>query len=577
MAKRNGSVHVATTRRVYKGKVYTTYLLRRNYREGKMVKHETLGNISHLPLETIELIRRSLAGERFVSVDDAFEIERSIPHGHVAAILGSIRKLGLDAMISSKRCRERDLVIGMIAERLIHPCSKLATTRLWHATTLADELEVGDADEDDLYEAMDWLVKRQDLIEKKLSERHLKDGSLVLYDVSSSYYEGRHCELAQFGHNRDGKKGTLSIVYGVLTDSDGRPVAVEVYSGDTGDPSTLMDQVNKLKERFGLNRVVMVGDRGLLTQTQIVKLKENPGLGFITALRSHSIRQLMENGSLQMSLFDEKNLCEISSPDYPGERLVACYNPLMAEERRRKRLDLIEATERELLKIKREVERRRATPLNKVEIAKKVGKVINRRKVEKHFNLSIEDGAFNFERDEDAIRREAMLDGVYVIRTTEPPQRLSAEDVVRRYKDLARVERAFRCLKSIDILIRPIFHRDSERVRAHIFICMLAYYVEWHMRSALAPILFEDEELDGARQKRDPVLPAKPSASVKFKKTSHLTDDGLPVQSFKTLLAELATQCRNRCRIKTDPTASTFNQITTPTPIQKKTFELLGL
>jgi transposase len=338
-----------------------------------------------------------------------------------------------------------------------------------------------------------------------------------------------------------------------------------------------MDQVNKLKEKFGLNRVVMVGDRGLLTQTQIDKFKENPGLGFITALRSHSIRQLVESGSLQMSLFDEKNLCEISSPDYPGERLVACYNPLMAEERRRKRLDLIEATERELLKIRRAVERRSAKPLNKVEIAKKVGKVINRHKVEKHFNLSIEDGSFNFERDEEAIRHEAMLDGVYVIRTTEPPERLSAEDVVRRYKDLARVERVFRCLKSIDILIRPIFHRDPERVRAHIFICMLSYYVEWHMRKALAPLLFEDEELDAARKKRDPVLPAKPSASVKFKKASHLTDDGLPVQSFKTLLAELATRCKNRCRIKTGLTAPPFNQITTPTPIQKKTFELLGL
>jgi len=577
MARRSGSVHVATTRRVYQGKVYTSYLLRRSYREGAKVKHQTLGNISHLPLETIELIRRSLAGERFVSVSEAFDNERSLPHGHVAAILGTIRKLGLEGMIFSKRCQERDLVVGMIAERLLAPCSKLATTRLWQTTTLSDQLGLGEADDDDLYRALDWLQARQARIEQRLAARHLAEGSLVLYDVTSSYYEGQHCPLAQFGYNRDGKRGTLSIVYGVLTNGDGCPVAVEVYSGDTGDASTLTDQVTKLRERFELNRLVLVGDRGLVTQTQIDKLKEHPGLGWITALRSQAIRQLLESGSLQMSLFDEQNLAEISSAEYPGERLVACYNPLLAAERRRKREALIGATEAELSQIARQVERQRRKPLSQVEIATKVGKVINQYKVGKHFLVVIEDGRFSFTRNEESIRREALLDGIYVIRTTEPAARLSAEDVVRRYKDLAQVERAFRCLKGLDLLVRPIFHRDSDRVKAHIFICLLAYYVEWQMRRALAPLLFDDEELPVNRRRRDPVLPAQPSAGAKRKKATLLTADGFPVHSFQTLLAELATQCQNRCRIKTDPTAPPFYQVTIPTPLQKKAFELLGL
>jgi transposase len=465
----------------------------------------------------------------------------------------------------------------MIAERLIHPCSKLATTRLWHMTTLAEELGVADADEDDLYEAMDWLLARQQRIEKKLAARHLSEGSLVLYDVTSSYYEGHCCPLARFGHDRDGKKGRPIIVYGLMTDAEGRPVTVEVYPGDTGDPSTVPEQAEKLRKRFGLNHLVLVGDRGMLTQTQIEKLKEYPGLGWISALRSHAIRALVENGHLQMSLFDQKDLAEIHSPDFPSERLVACFNPLLAEERQRKRQELLAATEKELQRIAKAVARRTRTPLGKEEIGKKVGRVINRFKVGKHFTVTIAEGTFSFVRNEMLIHREEALDGIYVIRTSESAERLSAEDTVRNYKNLTQVERAFRSLKGIDLLVRPIWHHTEDHVRAHIFICMLAYYVEWHMRKALAPVLFDDEELDEGRKKRDPVKPAKGSASAQKKKTSRLTAEGLAVQSFDTLLKEFATRCRNRCQIKSGPKGSIFYQLTEMTPLQKKAFQLLGL
>lgn len=512
-----------------------------------------------------------------VSAREAFVVERTIPHGHVEAILGTIKKLGLDSIIISKRCRERDLVIAMIAERLIRPCSKLATTRFWHTTTLAEELNVSDADEDDLYDAMDWLLARQDSIEKKLAARHLLEGSLVLYDVTSSYYEGRTCPLARFGHNRDRKKGKLIIVYGLLTDDAGRPMAVEVYPGDTGDPSTVPNQVEKLRKRFGLCRVVLVGDRGMLTQMQIDKLKDYPGLGWISALRSHAIRKLVNSDRLQMSLFDERNLAEIHSPEFSDERLVACYNPILAEERRQKREKLLAATEKGLEKIVKEVARRTKTPLDKAEIGKKVGKVINRFKVAKHFTIMIEDGVFSFSRKEESIRRESDLDGIYVIRTSEPAERISAEDTVRNYKRLEQVEMAIRCMKGVDLLVRPIHHRTEDHVRAHIFLCMLAYYVEYHMRKALAPLLFEDEELDERRKTRDPVKPAKPSASLKRKKTVRLTPDGFEIHSFQTLLAELATRSRNRCRVKSDTAGPTFYEITEPTPLQNRAFQLLGL
>ncbi len=494
MRKEIQSCHVARIERRHKGKVYVSYLLRHTYREGKKIKHKTLGSLTGLPLEVIENISRVLQGKNLMSAQDAFSIERSLPHGHVEAVLGTIRKIGLDRIIGSKRCRERDLVIAMIAERLIHPASKLATTRLWHETTLAQELGVEDADEDDLYEAMDWLLARQARIEKKLASMHLVEGGQVLYDVTSSYYEGRTCPLARFGHSRDRKKGKPIIVYGAMTDAEGRPIAVEVYPGNTGDPTTVPDQVEKLRTRFGLDHIVLVGDRGMITQTQVDKLKNHPGIGWITALRSGAIRKLAQGGHLQMSLFDEQNLAEITSPEFPGERLIACFNPLLADERRRKRNELLEATEKDLQKIAGQVARRTKTPLSKAEIGVKVGKVINRRKMGKHFQLSIDDNEFSFSRKEESIRREEALDGIYVIRTSEPKEQISAEDTVRGYKNLSRVERMFRCMKSIDLLVRPIRHRDENRVRAHIFLCMLAYYVQWHMRKALAPLLFDDED-----------------------------------------------------------------------------------
>jgi transposase len=577
MPSRTGSVHVATTSRLYKGKLYQTHLLRRSFRVGAQVKHETLGNISHLPPDLVELVRRSLAGEKFLPATQAFLVERNLPHGHVQAVLGTLRRLGLDALLAPQASRQRDLALAMIAERVLDPCSKLATTRLWHTSTLAEELNVADATEDDLYRAMDWLLARQARVEKKLAARHLRDGALVLYDVSSSYYEGHTCPLARFGHDRDGQRGLPIIVYGLLTEAQGRPVAVEVYPGNTGDPTTVPHEVERLRRRFGLARVVLVGDRGMLTDTQIGKLREHPGLGWISALRGAAIRALVESGSLQLSLFDEQHLAEIRSPEYPGERLVACFNPLLAEERRRKRQELIEATEKDLAKIAAEVKRRTRTPLGEAEIALKAGRVLNRFKVGKHFSLTIADAGFRWSRCEESIRREAELDGVYVVRTSEPKIRCSAEDTVRRYKSLAQVERAFRSLKGIELRIRPIHHRTEEHVRAHIFLCMLAYYVEWHMRRALAPLLFDDEELSPDRARRDPVAPAQSSASAQAKKVSRLTADGLPVQSFHTLLRNLATRCRNTCRIPSDPSGTTFRQLTEATPLQARALQLLGL
>jgi transposase len=552
-------------------------LLRASFREGRKVRKRTLANLSALPMEQVQLLRRSLKGERFYSIEQLFRVVRNIAHGHVEAVLGTIKRLGLDRIISSEASRQRDLVIGMIAERLIYPCSKLATVRQWHTTTLADQLGVEDADEDDLYEAMDWLLERKERIEKKLAKRHLADGSVVLYDVTSSYYEGHLCSLAQFGHNRDGKKGRTIIVYGVMTDRQGRPVAVDVYAGDTGDPSTVVDQVGKLRKQFGIEQVVLVGDRGLLTQTQIDRLRACPGIGWISALRSRQIRELADRGSLQFSLFDEQNLAEIRDPQYPGERLVVCYNPILAEERRRKRQALLEATEKSLEKIVRQVGRRKKKPMGKAAIGLKVGRVLHRYKVGKHFSISIQKGSFCYHRREESIRREEELDGIYVIRTSEPVERFSAEEVVRKYKSLAEVERAFRCLKGLDILVRPIRHWNDDRVRAHIFLCLLAYYVEWHMRKALAPLLFDDEEREELRRQRDPVAPAKPSKSAKSKKRQKTTEDGFPVHSFDTLLAELGTRCRNLCRAKKDPSGATFSMLTEPTPLQKKALQLLCL
>jgi transposase len=551
--------------------------LREGWREGKKVCKRTLANLSDWPAQKVTALRRVLKDEPLVSPDEAFAIERSWPHGHVEAVRETMRRIGLDTLIGAKRSRERDLVLAMIAERLIAPCSKLATTRLWHSTTLAQHLEVEDADEDELYAAMDWLLARQSRIETKLAARHLGEGQQVLYDVSSSYYEGHTCALVQFGHSRDGKRGKPIVVYGVLTDVQGRPVAVEVYPGNTGDPRTVTDQVAKLKGRFGLGRVVLVGDRGMLTQTQIEVLKTHPGIGWISALRSEKVRQLADEKHLQLSLFDKKNLAEIRSAAFPEERLIACFNPLLAEERRRKRDELLAATETRLAKISAQVARRTQTPLSAAQIGQKVGKVINRHKVGKHFAVSIADGQFRFTRRTDAIARETELDGLYVIRTSEPEQALSAQDIVRSYKNLAQVERAFRTLKGMELRIRPIHHRDEARVRAHIFLCLLAYYVEWHMRQALAPLLFDDETLPATRKRRDPVAPAKPTASATKKKIDRETEDGLPIHSFTTLMAELGTQCRHRCRLKSDPESPAFFQHTQPTPLQTRALELIRL
>jgi transposase len=552
-------------------------LLREGWREGKKTRKRTLANLSDWPKHKIETLRKLLRDEVLVSPSDLFTTERTLPHGHVEAVLGTIRKLGLDVVISAKRCRQRDLVLAMIAERLLHACSKLATTRIWHTTTLAEELSVEDADEDDLYEAMDWLLTRKEKIEKKLAARHLSDGAIVLYDVSSSYYEGRKCSLAQYGHDRDGQKGLPIIVYGVMTDSEGRPVSVSVYPGNTGDPTTVTDQTEKLREQFGLSRIVIVGDRGMLTQAQIVKLKERGSLGWISALRSSSIRKLVGEGALQLSLFDKKNLAEITSPDYPGERLIACYNPLLADERRRKRQELLAATEVELQKLAKRVARRTKNPMKASEIGLKTGKVLGRYKVGKHFRLTIADGILKWARRQEAIEQESKLDGIYVIRTSESKKQLTAEDTVRTYKNLSQVERAFRTMKGIDLLVRPIRHRTENRVPAHIFLCMLAYYIKWHMRRALASILFEDEDLPSNRKLRDPVLPAKASEAAKAKRSTHRTEEGLEVHSFETLMAELASRGRSSYRIKSDPLGPSFKQISELTPIQARAFELLGL
>ena len=552
-------------------------LLREGRREGKKVHKRTLANLTHWPKDKIERLRRVLKNEPLVHPDQLFLIERSLPHGHVEILLEVVRKLKLPALIDPRPSPKRDRVLAMILQRLLHPASKLATTRLWHTTTLAEELSLEDTDEDDLYEAMDWLLERQDRIERKLAKRHLGEGDPVLYDVSSSYYEGRTCPLMQFGHNRDGKRDRPIVVYGVLADSMGRPLAVQAYAGNTGDPTTVPDQVEKVRGRFGLQRVVLVGDRGLLTETQINHLKRHPGLGWVSALRHHQIRRLVESEAVQLSLFDERHLAEVRSPDYPGERLIVCHNPILAEHRRQKREALLTATEEALARIARQVARRTRTPLSATEIAEKLGRVKNRFQVAKHFRTQIADGSFHYERRTEAIIREAQLDGFYMLRTSEPADRLPTAAVVRRYKDLTRVERAFRSLKTVDLHIRPIRHRVETRVRAHLFLCLLAYYVHWHLRQALAPLLFDDEDLEAERARRDPVLAAQPSDSAKRKKRKRRTEDGLPLQSLETLMAQMGTRARHQCRLPSEPDAPCVQRLTEPTPLQQRAFELIRM
>ena len=550
-------------------------LLREGWREGGRVRKRTLANLSAWPPGKVALLRRLLADEPLVAAGEAFAVERSLPHGHVELVLEAMRRLGLPALLDRRRSRRRDLVLALVAARLLHPASKLATVRLWRATTLAAELGVEGADEDDVYDAMDWLLGRQPRIERRLAGRHLAEGAQALYDVSSSYYEGRTCPLMRFGHSRDGKRGRPIVVYGLLADAAGRPVAVQAYPGNTADPKTVPDQVARLRGDFGLERVVLVGDRGMLTEARIADIKRHPGLGWISALRHEAIRALAEGGDLQPSLFDEAGLAEIRSDAYPGERLVVCRNPLLAERRRRKREELLAATETAFAGIAAEAARRTKTPLAAAEIGRKVGRAANRFKVAKHFDTDIADGRFAYARRTAAVEREAALDGFYVVRTDQPADRLPAGDVVRSYKNLARVERAFRCLKTVDLHVRPIRHRAANRVRAHLFLCLLAYYVEWHLRRALAPLLFQDEELEAALPARDPVAPAGPSASAKRKKARRRADDGLPLHSLASLFAELGTRCRNRCRLKSDPDGPVLELLTEPTALQRRALDLV--
>jgi hypothetical protein len=552
-------------------------LLRESWREGKATRKRTVANISDWPEHKIEALRLVLRDEPMVSARGRFAVERSLAHGHVEAVLGMIGRLGLDKMIDSRRSHERDLVVAMIAQRLLRPRSKLATTRLWELTTLGAQMGVQGADVDELYAALDWLAARQPAIEKRLAARHLGEGCRVLYDVSSSYYEGRSCPLARFGYNRDRKGGLPSIVYGLMTDADGRPLAIDLYPGNTADPRTVPDQVEKLRSRFGLGRVVLVGDRGMLTQAQITTLRELPQLGWICALPSRDIRRLADEGLVERSLFDRCGLAEIASPDFPGERLVVCMNPLLADERRRKRDELLAATEALLEKVAAQVRRRIKTPLATDQIALKVGRVVGRHKMAKHFALDIADGHFAFSRKQESIDAEKALDGLYIIRTSEPADRLEAADAVRFYKDLEHVERSFRTLKGIDLLVRPIHHRTDAHVRAHFFICMLAYHIQWHMRRDLAPVLFDDEQLPDQRHLRDPVAPAKPSAQAQRKRQTRKTSDEMVVHSFQTLMDAMATRCHNRCRCTDSAIDITFETYTEPTPLQTKVFQLLGL
>jgi len=575
MAKRTGTAHVVTTTRKYKGKVYRTHLLRRSYREGKAVKNETLGNLSHLPEPLIDIIRRSLQGESFVPVAERFQITASRPHGHVQAVARAMERVRLASLLSSKPCRERTIVLAMVASRIIAPHTKLATTRWWHSTTLAEDFDVVDANEDELYAAMDWLVERQRSVENKLAARHLHAGAVVLYDLSSSYFEGATCPLARLGYNRDGKKGKLQVNYGLLTDSRGCPVAVSVHEGNTADVTTLMPQVERVKNDFGVAEFVMVGDRGMISHKAIDELREHDGIGWITALKSASIRSLVEQGHLQLGLFDERNLFELSHPQYPDERLVACRNPELAKLRAHKREELLAATEKNLQKVKRSVANGRLSGQDKIGV--RVGKVINQYKVAKHFRLDIEDNAFAFERIRQSIAGEAALDGVYIIRTSVPATQMDGAECVRHYKSLAQVERAFRTLKTVDLKVRPIHHRLAERVQAHIFLCMLAYYVEWHLREAWRELMFADED-QIAKATRDPVAPAKRSPSAERKATSHILDDATPVHSFSTLMGELSSIVRNTCRTPSDEEeAPTFQLTTSATPKQQRALELVRL
>jgi hypothetical protein len=550
------------------------YLLRESIREGKRVRKRTLANLSSLSDEQIVAIRAILRGEQLAPATALFAATASHAHGHVQAVRRAMHQLGFAQLIGTRPSAARDVVCAMVAARILAPDTKLATTRWWHTTTLVQEFGVEHADEDDLYAAMDWLLEGQARIEQKLAQRHLSAGGLVLYDLSSSYFEGSCCALAKAGYSRDGKKGKLQVNYGLVTDARGCPVAVSVFEGDTADCETVMPQVERLRAEFGIEQMVVVGDRGMISQKAIEQFKGLPGVGWITAMKSAQLRPLAEQGSLQLGLFDERNLFEFSHPDYAGERLVACRNPQLARSRAAKRAELLQATAAELDKVCAMVARGTLKGADKIGV--RVGRVVNKYKVAKHFELAIQERAFSYRIDGNKVAQEAALDGIYVLRTPLAPETMPAAQIVRSYKSLSSVERAFRSMKTVDLKVRPIHHHLAHRVRAHIFLCMLAYYVEWHMREAWRSLLFADEDL-AAKAIRDPVAPAQRSQPAQRKAQTHTLSDGTPAHSFRTLLDELSTIVRNTCRTTaTSAEASTFTIVTQPNSIQTHALKLLN-
>lgn len=560
-------------------------LLRESYRHDGKVKTRTVANITHLAPHQVEALRLALAGSLAgpsTSLPDSFLISRSLPHGHVASVLACLRKLELDSILDPAPSRQRNLVIAMIVARIIDPASKLATARGLHSDTLhhslGELLHLDSADETELYQAMDWLLPQQSRIEQALAKRHLSQGGLVLYDLTSTYFEGRHCPLAKLGHSRDDKSGKPQIVFGLLTNPSGCPVAVEVFAGNTSDPKTVATQINKLRQRFGLSDMVLIGDRGMITSARIREdLPASQGIHWISALRATQIQKLAAGGLLQMSLFDHTDLVEIAHPDFPGERLVACFNPLLAEERARKRPELLTATEKHLQKIAAATKRPKRPLRGKQNIGLRAGRILNRYKMGKHFQLRIEEDSFQYERKTANIEREQNLDGIYVIRTSVKKEVLASQEVVASYKSLSCVERAFRSLKTVDLQVRPIHHRLPDRVRAHILLCVLAYYVEWHMRQLLAPILFDDDDKSQAQAARTSIVaPAQRSSSAKLKALTKQTADGMKVHSFQTLLGDLATIVKNRIQ-PLDKNIAVFDMLTQPTVSQQRALDLLGV
>ena len=573
MPRRGGQAHVATIKTKGKGgAVYTSYLLRRSYRKGGKVKHENLGNLSHLPLEVIDAIRAMLGGRRLVDLDDGFEIERSLPHGHVAAVLGVLRSLDLERLLARDRCRERDLCVAMICQLVIGSCSKLSMTRRFSQTTLGDELSLGEVAESELLGAMDWLLDRQDRIERTLARRHLVEGSFMLYDLSSSYVEGRCCELAALGHSRDGKPGKLQVNWGLICSPEGRPISVQVHPGNTADPTTVPGVLDTVREKFGIDRVILVGDRAMITDAHAQAIKEL-GAGFVSALKTAQIRKLIAGGELQLTLFDQTNLAEITSAEFPGERLVVCRNPQLAAERARKREDLLQATERELDKVRQMVDGPRGSlkHADAGKIGQRAGRVINKYKVAKHFDLQIADGSFSYERKTEQITEEAALDGIYVLRTTCPTDELTTQAVVRIYKQLKMAERAYRTIKDA-LDVRPIRHHLQDRVESHFFLFLLAYHLTFELQHRLAPMLYTD---DTPLAPADPVAPARRSPAADKKASSHRTPDGLPAYDLTDLIAELGTICRNDLRV--GDSQHTFPRLTNTNPIQAKTLDLLNI